>query len=139
MLSEAKKEILSNFSVGIRHGLPVYKYKNSCSYYNNMLITNISKESAYIEDHIHIDQFECARDLNNYPMIVYENYFIKNHCIYDISFEFIQEETYGEGPFDCGYCSFNMRRNNNIFNHYCARCFYNIEKRIIYRNTRKTL
>lgn len=135
MLSEEQKNILSCFTLVFSKGLPIYKYSDSCSYYNNMLITNNSNEPAYIESHIDIDKLIYVRDLNNYPMIVYENYFIKNHCIYDISFELLQSETYGEGPFDCGYCKFNMRKNNNIFNHYCFMCFRHIKQRIVNHKT----
>lgn len=133
MLTQEKKNILSKFTIWFSKDIPVYKYSNSCSYYNNMLITNNSVEYKYIESHIDINQLDYIRDVNNYPMIVYRKYLIKNHCIYDVSFTFVREEKYGEGPFDCIYCNFNMRFNNNIFNQYCPKCFHDINKRINYR------
>ena len=135
MLTKEEKTILSKFSIWFSKGLPVYRYSNSCSYFNNMLITNNSEEYKYIESHIDTSKLDYRRDVNHYPMIIYEKYVIKNHCIYDISFETVQKEIYGEGPSDCVYCNFNMRKNNDIFNCYCHICFHYMNKRIIRPNT----
>ena len=140
-LTNKEKNILSCLSLRFDNDIPIYNYKSSYSYcpVDNIVMCTNSKDSKYMEKYIDIEKLQWTRDLNRYPVIIYEDYYIKNHCIYDVSLDFVQEETYGEGPHDCGRCAYNMRRNNNIFKNYCAACFHTIEKRIIDRYTRKTI
>lgn len=140
-LTNKEKNILSKLSLRFDNNIPIYTYKSTYSYSasDNIVMSTNSKDTKYMEKYIDIEKLQWTRDLNRYPIIIYRDFYIKNQCIYDISLDFIQEETYGEGPYDCVRCAYNMRRNNNIFKNYCAACFHSIEKRIINRYSRKTI